>query len=73
MASVFERLASMEVSSDVPLCDYKPYQLAAYVLKAYPNASIEALTNMRDNLEIGNVLYNTTFALLEGYLNDKNN
>ena len=66
MNSVFERIANEDNMDGIPLYKYKPYQLAAYVQRLYPGDSKGALRVLRDNHEVGTVLYNVTLALLEG-------
>ncbi len=75
MKSVFERLADVDFESlkDKHLSDYEPYQLAAHMLKHYPGDPIGALKSSRSNYEIGTVLYEQTYDLLEGYLGAKRN
>lgn len=70
MKNSFEKCTDFDTLREVSLCDYEPYQLVAFVLKAYPNAPKEVLHSMLENLEIGFVLHDTALALLEGYLND---
>lgn len=63
---IFRRMTENEDLSGVDLSDYKPYQLAAHVLKAYPGDPLGALKLLRDSYEIGFILYESTVALLEG-------
>lgn len=66
MESVFERVANGDNIDGIPLYQLQPYQLAAYVQRVYPGDSKGALRILRDNHEIGGVLYDITLALLEG-------
>lgn len=71
MRSVFERRVDITNMKDMPLSAYRPEQLCAYLLRAYPNDPIGALRLMREKLEIGSVLAQSTRLLLEGVVNDK--
>ena len=66
MRNIFQRSTNLSKLENVPLSDYKPYELAAYVTKAYPGDPIGALNMLSDNHEIGTVLYTTTKILVEG-------
>lgn len=73
MKNVFERVAENDSLDGKRLADYKPYQLAAHMLKQYPGDPIGALKSAKVNYEIGSILYTQTFNLLEGYLSAKGN
>lgn len=73
MRSVFERVADGDNLDEVPLSDYEPYQLAAYMLRCYPGDPTGALKIYSDNHEIGDILYRTTLSLLEGFKSVKRN
>lgn len=66
MKNIFQRCFDSDKLKDIPLSDYEPGELAAYVTKAYPGDSLGALKLLLDNHEIGSVLYNTTKVLVEG-------
>lgn len=67
MRSVFERVAAEDVVEGIPVADYKPYQLAAYMLQHYAGDPVGALKIYYDDHDIGFVLYSTTKSLLEGF------
>ena len=73
MKSVFERACDISKLEGVPLADYKPYELVAYVRRAYPGDPKGALKILRDNIEIGDILYSVTLTLLEGLDSVKRN
>lgn len=66
MKNVFQRHYDMSKLESVPLADYEPGELVAYLTNAYPGDPIGALNLLKDNNEIGSVLYNTTKLLVEG-------
>lgn len=66
MRDVFRRLAAYDNLDGVSLSDYEPYQLVAYVKSLYPGDPAGALKILKDNHEIGFLLYNISLLLLEG-------
>lgn len=68
--NLYERLDISE-KAGVPLADYKPEELTAFLLQKYPAAPIEKLDALKTNIEIGHVLYNQTKMLLRGLEYDK--
>lgn len=73
MQSVFERVSKDDRLEGVPLADYEPYQLVAHLRRAYPGDPKGALEILKNNLEIGFVLYSVTLTLLEGLDSVKGN
>ena len=73
MKSVFERVTKLEDIKDVPLMEYSPKELCAYIMSTYPHDPLGAIKVMRDNLIVGNVLGEQTQLLLEGYVNVNRN
>lgn len=57
----------------VPLADFKPEELTAFLVQKYPKAPFEKLDALKANIEIGSVLYNQTKMLLRGLNYDKGN
>lgn len=57
----------------VPLADYKPEELVAFLVQKYPVAPMEKLDALKTNIEIGSVLYYQTNMLLRGLNYDKGN
>lgn len=73
MKLIFERMTDLKQLEGVPLADYKPTELCAYILKKYPGNPIRALECMCENMEIGNVLGEQTRVLLEGVVDVERN
>lgn len=68
--NLYERL-DIGNKADVPLADYKPEELTAYLVQKYPVAPLEKLDALKSNIEIGSVLYYQTKMLLRGLNYDK--
>lgn len=73
MKSVFERIVNLDEVRDIPLSEYSPKELCAFILRTYPNDPVGAIKLMRENLEVGDILGNQTQLLLEGYINVNRN
>lgn len=65
MENVFTRRINLDELDGVPLSEYTPQQLVAYLCKNYPANPIGALNSMRDNFEVGFVLASQTKPILE--------
>lgn len=70
--NLYERL-NISDKANVPLADYKPEELTAFLVQKYPVAPIEKLDALRTNVEIGQILYLQTKMLLRGLNYDKGN
>ena len=68
MKSVFERIVNLDDVKDIPLAEYSPKELCAFILHTYPNDPVGAVKLMRENLEIGDVLGSQAQLLLEGFI-----
>lgn len=71
MKNLFQRVTNLEALRDVPKSDYEPGELVAYLTTAFPGDPKGALRVMKDNYEIGLILFERTRILLEGLLNAK--
>lgn len=69
--NVYQRRYKLTDLKDKPYADYTPEEMVSYCTTAFPGDPIGALNSMRDNLEIGNVLYSHTRTLLEVIQNVK--
>lgn len=63
--NLYERL-DISDKAGVPLADYKPEELTAFLVQKYPVAPLEKLDALKTNIEIGRVLYHSTKMLLRG-------
>ncbi len=68
--NLYERI-DISDKAGVPLADYKPEELTAFLVQKYPVAPFEKLDALRHNIEIGQVLYYQTIMLLRGLNYDK--
>lgn len=68
--NLYERL-DISDKAGVPLADYKPEELTAFLVQKYPAAPLEKLDALKTNIEIGRVLYHQTKMLLRGLNYDK--
>ena len=66
MKNVFQRAIDPETLKDVPKSDYEPGELVSYLTTAFPGDPKGALRIMKDNYEIGLILFERTRILLEG-------
>ena len=66
MKNVFQRVIDPETLKDVPKSDYEPGELVSYLTTAFPGDPKGALRIMKDNYEIGLILFERTKILLEG-------
>lgn len=73
MKNVFQRAINLEELIDKPKSDYEPGELVAYVTTAFSGDPKGALRIMRDNYEIGSILFERTKILLEGLQDAKRN
>ena len=73
MKNVFQRAIDLEALKDKPKSDYEPGELVAYLTTAFVGDPKGALRIMKDNYEIGFVLFERTKILLEGLWDDKRN
>ncbi len=64
--NVFTRNYNIQDLKDVPLADYTPQELVAFVTTKYPGDARGAIKAMRDNYEIGFILWSQTNTLLGG-------
>lgn len=70
--NLYERI-DISDKAGVPLADYKPEELTAFLIQKYPAAPMEKLDALKTNIEIGSVLYYQTMMLLRGLNYDKGN
>lgn len=70
--NLYERI-DVSSKAGIPLADYKPEELTAFLIQKYPTAPMEKLDALKTNIEIGSVLYNKTKMLLRGLNYDKGN
>lgn len=71
--NIFQRQHKLSTLKEKPFASYTPGELVSYCTTAFPGDPIGALRVMRDNYEIGMILYEETNTLLEVMQNVKRN
>ena len=71
--NVFQRQCKIDSLKGKALASYTPGELVSYCTTAFPGDPRGALKSMRDNYEIGSILYEETDTLLEVLQNVKRN
>ena len=61
-------MRSVDIShlGNIPLSDYSEMELVKHLITTYPNDPHGALGLLRDNFEIGSILYQKASLILEG-------
>lgn len=63
--NVYQRQYKLNQLKGKQIADYTSGELVSYCTTAFPGDPLGALESMRDNLEIGSILYGETKTLLE--------
>lgn len=72
MNNVFQRQVDIQTLKDVPVADYSPQELVAFLTTAYPYDPLGALDALREKYMIGTILADRTRLLLEGLVDVTN-